>query len=85
MKTPLLPGKWSVKLLTLDGYLLAEVKMLVLPLERYQGKFISQANMLQINAKSFGTVDEEDETLDQNNEIFQRRKLQEWIDSLAEE
>lgn len=62
-----------MKLLTLDGYLLAELKMVVLPLEIYQGKPISETNMQQINGKQF------------SDEVDQREHVQDWIDGLVNE
>lgn len=86
LKTPLQPGNWKVKLLSLEGYLLAEVKMLVLPLEHFQGKTISRTNMHLINAKQFSTFESEGNVVvDSNNEMHQRKELQGWIDSLVEE
>ncbi len=65
--------------------MLAEVKMLVLPLERFQGKTISRTNMHLINAKQFSTLESESNVAEANNEMHQRKELQGWIDSLVEE
>lgn len=79
------PGNWKVKLLSLEGYLLAEVKMLVLPLERFQGKMISRTNMHLINAKQFNILEGESNVVGLDDEMQQRKALQGWIDSLVEE
>ncbi|CAL8122666.1 unnamed protein product [Orchesella dallaii] len=81
LRTPLQPGNWTVKVLSLDGYLLAELKMLVLPLEFYQGKKISVSNSKLINL--FPT---DENTLDERNFDTQHETLlQDWIDTLVSE
>lgn len=80
LKTPLQPGKWNVKILSIDGYLLAEVKMLVLPLEVYQAKKISRKHSMQINSR-YSTAAETSQA-EESDEIGE---LQDWIDNLVSE
>ncbi|ODM98476.1 Xylosyltransferase oxt [Orchesella cincta] len=83
LRTPLQPGNWTVKVLSLDGYLLAEVKMLVLPIEFYQARKMTLANSKIINwfPSDEEYTDDDGSNIDSKYETL----LQERIDRLVSE
>jgi protein xylosyltransferase len=75
LKSPLTPGNWSVKVMTIHHDLIYRLKFLVLPLEIYQGKSMSGSEERLVNS-----VAEEEE---KEESLFSSQHLQQKIDDLV--